>query len=605
MTVTSYLSGLAGALRERSHPYWGALRAELQVVPELLAGALPLYVKTLLLANPTLLSLVRSNAEADPYGLALQMDAEQLSWQSLEALTSRVAHALADAGLRAGQVVALLGRNSPRYVGLLLGATRLGATTALVNHNLRGAPLAHALNKSGARLVLCEEPLAALLSELALPDLRVMRYGSEQSELDAQLRRAPTTAYPPARVDKDDDFVYIYTSGTTGLPKPCRVTHARALGAGVVLGKALFDFQPGDKLYAPLPLYHSSALLIGLATAIAYRVPTALRDTFSATALLADVRRYDATALLYIGEMCRYLLATPPAPTDRQHRLRIAVGNGLRPEIWDRFRDRFGIAQVHEFYAATEAPGLLVNLSGVAGAVGRLPLGGLGMYRLARYDVDREELVRDARGYCVTPAVDEPGELLIKILDFRLLSGLSYRGYTDERASSEKVVTDAFSRGDRYFRTGDLLRCDALGFCSFVDRIGDTFRCKGENVSSSEVASVLSRAPGIGEVAVLGVRLRGLDGQYGLAAVVCQGALDADGFFRTAQELPSYAQPRFVRILPELPTTSTHKHQKARLKKEGVDPQQVRDPLYVRQGSTYVPLTPAYYQQILSGATRL
>jgi fatty-acyl-CoA synthase len=601
MSVTSFVRALA----QRGNPYWGELRAELELLPELLRSAVPLYLQTLLLANPTLLTLLQRNAKAEPHGLALELDAQRLTWSELERLTSRVAHVLAAAGVRAGDVVVLLGHNSPRYVGLLLGVTRLGATTALINYNLRGAPLVHALQASRARVLLVEDSLAELLPTPPLPDTVVLRYGGPCDELDVRLARATAAPYTPVAVDRNDDFVYIYTSGTTGLPKPCRVSHARALIVGTVLGQVLFDFQPGDKLYSPLPLYHSSALLIGVAAAIAHRTPTALRESFSASSFLADVRRYNATAMLYIGEMCRYLLATPPSALDRQHRLRVAVGNGLRPEIWARFRDRFGLAKLHEFYSATEAPGMLLNLSGVEGSVGRLPLDGLGMYRLARFDVDREELVRNAQGFCIPVDADEPGELLIKIVDFRLLSGLAYRGYTDPQATSAKVVTEVFTRGDRYFRSGDLLRRDALGFYSFVDRIGDTFRCKGENVSTSEVATVLDQAPGVAEVTVLGIRIPGLDGQFGLAVVVPAGEFDPRALHRTAQELPSYAQPRFVRLLAELKTTSTHKHQKAQLQREGVDPSAVAEPLFVRTETTYEPLTPARYAAILDGTLRL
>jgi len=604
MSVTSFIR----AASRRGNPFWSELRAELTLLPELLRGGVPLYLRTLLVGNPTLLALVQRNAAADPHALALELDDERLSWRELEQLTSRLAHVLAAAGVRAGEVIALLGHNSPRYLALMLAATRIGATAALINYNLRGAPLAHALTVSRARLLLVQEPLFSLVPPLplaGLPGLMVLRYGDPSSELEARLARAATAPFPPVRVDANDDFVYIYTSGTTGLPKPCRVSHARALIAGTVLGQALFSFRAGDKLYSPLPLYHSSALLLGVATAIAHRTPTALRESFSASAFLADVRRYDATAMLYIGEMCRYLLATPPSPLDRQHRLRVAVGNGLRPEIWARFRDRFGIASVHEFYSATEAPGVLINLTGVEGSVGKLPLDGLGLYRLARFDIEREELLRDQKGFCQPAAVDEPGELLIRILEFPLLAGLAYRGYTDAQATSAKVVTDAFSRGDRYFRTGDLLRRDALGFYTFVDRIGDTFRCKGENVSTSEVATVLGRAPGVAEVAVVGVALPGLEGQYGLAVVVKSGELDRAAFHRAAQELPAYAQPRFVRLVPSLDTTSTHKQKKAHLKQEGVDPSRVSDPLFLRTATTYEPLTPALYAQLLSGAVRL
>ena len=604
MSVFSFIR----AITRRGTPYWGELQAELQLLPELLRGGVPLYLKTLLLGNPTLVSLVQRNAQAQPHGLALEHDDDRLSWGELDALTSRAAHVLSAAGVRAGEVVALLGHNSPRYLGLLLAATRVGATVALINYNLRGAPLTHALKVSKARLALVEESLAPLLpaplSE-QVPGLAVLRYGGAQSELDARVRQAPAAAFAPARVSADDDFVYIYTSGTTGLPKPCRVSHSRALLVGTILGQVLFGFQPGDKLYSPLPLYHSSALLIGVATAIAYGIPTALRESFSASAFLADVRRYDATAMLYIGEMCRYLLATPPSPLDSAHRLRVAVGNGLRPEIWTRFRERFAIANVHEFYSATEAPGVLFNLTGVEGSVGKLPLDGLGLYKLARFDVEREELIRDKQGFCVPAAIDEPGELLIRTLEIPLLAGLAFRGYTDAEASSAKVVVDAFSRGDRYFRTGDLLRRDALGFYSFVDRIGDTFRCKGENVSTSEVASVLSPAAGAAEVAVLGVHVPPLEGQFGLAVLAGTQDFDAQAFYRAAQELPSYAQPRFVRLVAELETTSTHKQKKASLKREGVDPRTVRDPLFVRTDATYAPLTPELYADIIAGAVRI
>lgn len=600
MSVTSFVRAIA----RRGTPYWSELQAELQLLPELLRGGVPLYLKTLLLGNPTLLSLVQRNAAAEPQGLALELAAERLSWRELDALTSRAAHVLAAAGVRPGDVVALLGHNSPRYLGLLLAITRVGATAALINYNLRGAPLAHALKVSRARIVLVEESLGSLLpdplaGQVALP------YGGPGCALDQRLAQAPQASFAPVRVDADSDFVYIYTSGTTGLPKPCRISHSRALIIGTILGQVLFGFGPGDKLYSPLPLYHSSALLIGLATAIAYRVPTALRESFSASAFLSDVRRYDATAMLYIGEMCRYLLATPTSPEDRQHRLRVAVGNGLRPEIWARFRERFAIAKLHEFYSATEAPGILINLTGVEGSVGKLPLDGLGMYKLARFDVEREELVRDARGFCIPAEVDEAGELLIRTLELPLLAGLAFRGYTDAAASSAKVVTDAFSRGDTYFRTGDLLRRDALGFYSFVDRIGDTFRCKGENVSTSEVASVLSRAAGSAEVAVLGVQVPPLEGQFGLAVIAGGAPFDAEAFYRAAQELPGYAQPRFVRLVAALETTSTHKQMKAALRREGVDPSAVRDPLLVRTDSAYVPLTPELYARLVAGTLRL
>ncbi|NOY90494.1 MAG: AMP-binding protein, partial [Deltaproteobacteria bacterium] len=294
---------------------------------------------------------------------------------------------------------------------------------------------------------------------------------------------------PPA---EDADFVYIYTSGTTGLPKPCRVSHERAIMAGAGFGSLMFRFEPGDVLYCVLPLYHSSALLLGLGAAVITRTPMALRSSFSAHAFWPDVVRYGATAILYIGELCRYLLATETCREEHLHRVRVAVGNGLRPDVWTPFAERFRIPEIREFYGATEAPGILLNLSGKPGAIGHLPLAGRPLFELARYDADAGELARDGDGFCVHAGPEEPGELLVRIADEPISPLTEYRGYTDEHASKKKELFDVFRAGDHFYRTGDLLRVDAQGFFYFVDRIGDTYRWKGENVSTAEVADVLA-----------------------------------------------------------------------------------------------------------------
>ena len=331
----------------------------------------------------------------------------------------------------------------------------------------------------------------------------------------------------------------------------------------------------------------------------------AIRATFSASAFLPDVRRYDATAMLYIGELCRYLVSMPPSPSDRDHRVRVAVGNGLRPDVWGPFRDRFGIDDIREFYTATEAPGFLVNLGAVPGVVGRLPKRGLGWMKLARYDVDEDEHVRDADGFCVEASPDEPGELLIRLPTKQSVPGLDFRGYTDQKATNAKILTDVFAKGDKWFRSGDLLRQDDLGFYAFVDRIGDTYRCKGENVSTSEIADVLSMADSVKEVAVVGVKVPPHDGQFGLAVVVPNGELDLVAFARAAATLPGYAQPRFIRVVTEMPVTSTHKQQKAQLRNQGIDLDQVSDPLYIQEGAGYVPITREVLEALKSGRRRL
>lgn len=583
------------------------LEAELAAVPPLLVEVAPTLLRARLTRTSTLLARVLEHAERAPDSLALEMDDERLTYAELDRATSRIAHALTELGVRRGDVVVLLGQNAPRYVALVLGASRVGATAALVNHQLVGKPLAHALAASGARLALVQRSLVETARASMPGGLAIVDYGAPDARWDRLEAGAPAHPFAPANRGEDDDFVFIYTSGTTGFPKPCRVTHGKALGAGLAAGRVLLGLREGDKIYSPLPLYHASALLLGVGSALACGVPLALRREFSARAFFEDVRRYDATATLYIGEICRYLLATPPSPDDRRHRLRVAVGNGLRPEVWQAFQERFGIPEIREFYGATEAPGGIVNLGGVRGSVGHLPFSALGFVRLAKYDVDRDDYVRDARGFVVPAADDEPGELLIRLVDFMPIAGLRFRGYTDAEATRAKILTNVFRRGDRWFRSGDLLRRDAIGFYRFVDRIGDTYRCQGENVSTNEVADVLARTRGVDEITVVGINLPGREGQFGLAAIVASAGFDEPAFRAATTELPSYARPRFVRVMERLETTGTFKHQKTMLRREGVDPSAIRDPLYVLDAASgrYVALDPARYAAVLDASTRL
>lgn len=587
-------------------PSWRAsIVAELRLGPRALRKSMPWLLRTGLKRVESLLDVARINAEAAPHDLAYEMGDEHLTWSELYATTSRVAHALAAAGVRRGDVVALFAENSPFYVALVLGISRVGATAALVNTNLRGRPLSHAVTVSKARVVLVSDTLERGLREcesLCRSLDRVLVFDGDP--FAGFLADTPTAPYPTAPVDSDADFIYIYTSGTTGLPKPCRISHSRAVLAGVGFGPLMFEFEPGDKLYCVLPLYHANGLLLGVSSAMICRVPTVIRRSFSASEFWDDVHRYEATAVLYIGELCRYLVNSPPHPKERPNPIRVAVGNGLRPDIWPRFKARFGIETIREFYGATEAPGFIANLSGREGSVGRVPLGGAGWLRLVQYDVNRDEHVRDERGFCVECAPDEAGELLIRVPKLAT-GGLSYRGYTDESATEQKLMHDVFKRGDVYFRSGDLLRRDREGFFYFVDRIGDTFRWKGENVSTAEVADVITQDDGIEEATVIGVHVPNMEGQAGLVAVVPSGTFDPKRFWETVSDLPAYAQPRFVRVMSGLAKTGTFKIQKNDLRKDGVDPAEVSDPLYVRTSTGYETLTLERWADVKQGRLKL
>ena len=404
------------------------------------------------------------------------------------------------------------------------------------------------------------------------------------------MSEASASPFPSAKIDPGDDFVFIYTSGTTGLPKPCRVSHARSVLIGAAFGHIVFEFRESDTLYSVLPLYHASALLLGAGSAIVCGVPMAMRESFSASAFWDDVHRYDATAILYIGELCRYLLNSPSTPNEKNHKIRVATGNGLRPDVWNRFQQRLGIGKIREFYGATEAPGFILNVSGKEGSVGRMPLGGFGWLKLVRFDADAEKHVLDEHGWFQTCDVNETGELLIRLPPVSA-KGLEFRGYTDKEATEAKILRNVFKEGDAYFRSGDLLRRDEEGFYYFVNRIGDTYRFKGENISTAEVADVIGSRSSFAEVTIVGIQLPGVDGQMGLAAIVPSGDFDSAELENAVQELPHYAWPRFIRVLPKIAKTGTFKVQKTQLKREGADPSVLKDPLYYLNGRKYETLT--------------
>jgi fatty-acyl-CoA synthase len=582
--------------------YREAVMGELRVAARVLPGLLPWFLRARPEGEATLLSVARDHAARNPHGLAVEMDGERLTWRQLIDRSARVAGALRARGVRAGDTIALLGPNSPTYVTVQLGATHLGAVNALINTHLTGDPLAHALRSSRARLLLVHRRLEGALAGLDLGGMEVCPY--DPGPFDDEVDRADD-GQPLAVCKSGDDFVYIYTSGTTGLPKPCKVSHGRAVMAGAVFANMLWSFQPGDKVYCVLPLYHSSGMLLGVGASILGGVPVALRESFSARAFWHDVVRYGATGFLYIGEVCRHLLNTPPTDDERRHRLRVAVGNGMRTDVWTPFQERFHVPLIREFYGATEAPGGIFNITGRQGSVGRIPLRHLTPAKLVRYDTHEGRHLRDADGYLVECKPGEEGELLVKLSDKPLISGFDFKGYTDERATQQKILTDVFRKGDRYYRSGDLMRVDEDGYFYFVDRIGDTFRWKGENVSTTEVADVLGKAPGVQQIAVVGVHVPGMEGQAGLAAVVPDDPLDLGAFHATTLQLPAYARPRFLRIVSELSTTSTHKIQKQSLRNEGVDPAVVADPLYVLTEEGYVPLSPERWRAIREGHLRL
>ena len=551
--------------------------------------------------------------QAQPERVALIQGDRELSYGEVDAAANRFARWAASQGVGRGDAVALLLGNRPELPIAWLGLAKLGAVAALINHHLRGGALAHCIDVAKARFTVLNGEFAEAW-ESARPRLsggsRAFVWHGEAAgaepldEALAERSPAPLPENTRKGLTAGDLFLYIYTSGTTGLPKAARISHMRAMaiGSGAVAGLGL---GPDDRMYDPLPLYHSAGGAMALGGSLLAGASVIIAPRFSASSFWSDCVEHGATTFQYIGELCRYLLNSPEHPDERSHNIRACIGNGLRPEVWEPFQERFAIPKIVEFYGATEGNVPLMNYDGKVGAVGRLPIWmrrPLGVH-LVRYDVERDEHVRNEKGFCVPCGPDEPGEAI-----GRISKVARFEGYSDAKATQKKVLHDVFEKGDTYFRTGDLLRYDRDGYFYFVDRIGDTFRWKGENVSTGEVAEVLSRALGVREANVYGVEVPEQEGRAGMAALVLEGDLDPAALYsHLEEELPVYARPLFLRIQPEMETTGTFKHRKVDLVGDGFDPGRVSDPLWFRdaEAKRYVPLDAALHARLAAGEVRL
>ena len=405
-----------------------------------------------------------------------------------------------------------------------------------------------------------------------------------------------------------DRALLIYTSGTTGLPKAANVSHRRLLQWSFWFA-GLMNTTPHDRMYDCLPLYHSVGGVVATGALLVRGGSVLIRDRFSVRHFWDDVFAGDCTIFQYIGELCRYLVNAPEHPNERAHRLRLCCGNGLQADIWKKFQDRFVIPRILEFYASTEGNVSLYNVEGKIGSIGRVPpfLASRFPLALVQFDPATGRPARDTHGFCIRRGVNETGEAVGRIPSDAAQGGESFEGYTDRKDTEQKILHNVFAHGDSWFRTGDLMRMDASGFYYFVDRIGDTFRWKGENVATSEVAAAIMAFSGITEANVYGVRVPGNEGAAGMAAIVPDGWLDVAALrAHLAQRLPAYARPKFLRVAKELATTSTFKHTKNDLQRDGFDPAATGDAIYFDDPASdaFVPLDQALYERIKAGVVR-
>jgi fatty-acyl-CoA synthase len=558
--------------------------------------------------------VIREQAERIPDRILLRFERETVSYGAYNQGVNRYADVVSSTGVRRGEAVAIMMENSPDFLMAEGAMAKLGAIGALINTNLRGTALAHVLQTSTATVLLADAACWRVVHELGpLEGMTVYADAPPEALGGTPFRSLPEALDAASAGEPDipdvkvaDVMMYIYTSGTTGYPKPTIIRHARFTMGGQSLHVVL-DLGANDCSYAPTPLYHGYSNFVGFAPALHAGTSFASRRKFSASHFLDDLQAHGVTHFMYVGELCRYLLRQPPSPRDRAHRIRIATGPGLRPDIWEQFVERFGIDRIIETYGQTEANLSLMNRRGRVGSVGRSAPFTHQQLKLVRVDVDRQEPLRGAAGFMVECRPGEVGELLSLVGQ---QTTMSFDGYVNKRDNEQKLVRNCFVPGDTYLRTGDLLRRDRASYYYFVDRIGDTFRWKGENVATAEIAELLNGAPGVSETAVYGVQVPHADGRAGMALVVLApgASFDPAAYHAFAEKaLPAYARPLFVRVAPAMDVTGTLKHVKSRLQREGYDVALVNDPLYFRDDDarTYVPLDAELQRRIEAGELEL
>ena len=555
-------------------------------------------------------------ARRQPDRVALIMDDATLDYDGLSRRINRYARWARAVGVAKEDTVGLIMPNGIDYVAAWLGISRVGGVVALINTRLVGRSLAHCVDVAKPSHIIIAHDLSETL-ESATPHLKtnakIWTHGDARSEraIDVALAALDDVALLPEEhgdVTIDDRALLIYTSGTTGLPKAASISHRRILNWGFWFA-GLTGATPQDRLYDCLPLFHSVGGIVAPCSMLAAGGSVAIAEKFSASNFWPDIVRHDCTLFQYIGELCRYLLKAPPSEYENRHRLRLVCGNGLRGDIWEDFQNRFAIPRILEFYAATEGNFSLFNVEGQPGAIGRIPA--LLAHRfpagLVKLDPDSGAPLRNDEGFCIACVRGEAGEAIGRIGKADEGGG-RFEGYTDAGETEKKILRDVFAKGDAWFRTGDLMRLDDKGFFHFVDRIGDTFRWKGENVATSEVNDAVRDFTGVVDATTYGVSIPGTDGRAGMSAIVVNEGFEIEALpAHLAQRLPAYARPVFIRISRELDATETFKQKKGELAHEGFDPGAISDPLFMSEpgSGAYVAVDAGIYAQVLDGTVRL
>ncbi|MFQ3322830.1 MAG: citronellyl-CoA synthetase [Pseudomonadales bacterium] len=560
--------------------------------------------------------LLQQTADKYPNNSAILFEGKKLTWAQFNALVNQFAHLLKRQGVKRGDAVALLMENRIEMLAATLAIVKIGATAALINNSLRGKSLTHCIAIADSKKCIVGEELVDAIAEVKvdLPladddyfwvqDLAKTASPDWIFNFSAQVDAMPNHN-PPETIDikAGEKALYIFTSGTTGLPKAAVIYHRRYLSAAIPFCKAGFRAKPSDRMYICLPLYHITGLGPGFGSALVSGASVFLRRRFSASKFWPEVQQYQTTLFVYVGELCRYLAMQPECPDEKNNPIQTMLGNGLRPDIWDQFRARFKVNRITEIYGSSEGNATFINILNKDRTIGTSSAS----LMLVKYDVDADEMIRDGNGELVEVNKGESG-LLLSEIDNKYI----FDGYQNKEATDSKILFDVKKPGDRWFNTGDLIRQVDVGFAmglphyQFVDRVGDTFRWRAENVSTNEVGEILNAFEQVEMSNVYGVEVPAAEGNAGMAALTLNAGAQFDVKAFSAfveKELPAHARPVFIRLQQQAETTVTFKLVKGALRKEAYHLAQVIDPIYMLKPRTsvYQLLDKATYQQVLDG----
>ena len=552
----------------------------------------------------SILKFFENNVKKYPNEIAFIFKDQKITWQEADIKVSEYGAYLQSQSIEKGDCFALLMDKCPVFLMLLLAAHRIGAIAALINRTVTGDGLKHVVTIVDAKAVILGashiDKFNSSMPESELQALKIYaiedskKIPNEYIDINEQSKGLENVISHNLKIK--DVGMYIYTSGTTGLPKAALITNGRAVKtsyAGQFFG---FKAKQKDILYLTLPLYHATGLLWSWAGCLRGGATTVIKEKFSASEFWSDVRKHKVTMFGYVGELCRYLMNVEPNEDDKNHNLRVISGNGLRPDIWEKFQSRFGIPKIRELYGATEGVGALVNTHGRPGMVGRYMRGSL----VIKCDQETGEPIRNEEGYCESVEVGETG-LFISALS----KIATFEGYLDKQASNKKIMSDVFKKGDLWFNSGDLLIRHENNWLSFADRVGDTYRWKSENVSTMEVAAIVNKYDQVLDSNVYGVEVKSAEGRAGMALLSVTDEFNFNEFSEHIEKnLNAFQLPYFLRITETMKTTGTFKHQKEDLKKQGFDPDIIEDKIYFYQKGNYVEMNNDLYNRIQTGEER-